>query len=84
MRLDSPPEGPVAPLTDEERARLTPLSQAQSAPAMQVTGAKLLLAVAKGRSYVDAARAVGRRSNDAVSHLVARFNVVGVAALELR
>lgn len=75
---------PLRPLTAEERATLTQLSRAQSAPAVQVTRARLLLAVAEGRSYLDAARAVGRRSNDAVSHLVARFNQVGLAALEPR
>jgi transposase len=75
---------PLRPLTEEEQTALQRLSRAQSAPAAQVTRAKLLLAVADGRSYVDAARSVGRRSNDAVSQLVSRFNQEGLAALELR
>jgi hypothetical protein len=45
---------------------------------------KVLLAVASGDDYQQAARAVGRRSGDAVSHLVARFNAEGLAALTPR
>ena len=41
----------------------------------------MLLAVADGDDYQQAARSVGRRSGDAVSHLVARFNVEGLDAL---
>lgn len=44
----------------------------------------MLLAVADGMSYSAAARAVGRRSNDAVAHLVHRFNQEGLAAVEPR
>lgn len=40
----------------------------------------MLLAVAAGDDYQQAARAVGRRSGDAVSHLVTRFNADGLAA----
>lgn len=49
-----------------------------------MTWAKQLLAVADGSSYLEAAHATGRRSNDAVSHLVSRFDKAGLAALELR
>lgn len=75
---------PLRPLTDDERRALERVSRAQSAPAAQVIRAKLLLAVADGMSYLDAAHSVGRRSNDAVSHLVSRFNQDGLVALELR
>ncbi len=75
---------PLRTLTSEERTYLERLSHAQSAPAVQVTRAKLLLAVADGLSYIEAARSVGRRSNDAVAQLVARFNQEGLAALEPR
>jgi transposase len=44
----------------------------------------MLLAVAAGDDYQQAARAAGRRSGDAVSHLVARFNAEGTAALTPR
>jgi transposase len=49
-----------------------------------VTWAKQLLLVADGASYLAAAHATGRRSNDAVSQLVSRFNKDGLGALELR
>jgi transposase len=75
---------PLRELTDTERSYLEQLSRAQSAPVTQVIRAKLLLAVADGKSYTEAARLAGRRSNDAVAHLVSRFNQEGLAALEMR
>jgi transposase len=72
---------PLRPLTDDEGAALTQLSRSQAAPAAQVARAAMLLAVARGDDYQQAARAAGRRSGDAVSHLVARFNAEGLAAL---
>ena len=71
---------PLRPLTDAERLALTQLSRSQAAPAAQVARATMLLAVAAGDDYQQAARAAGRRSGDAVSHLVARFNAEGLAA----
>jgi transposase len=75
---------PLRPLTDAERQALTQLSRSQAAPAAQVARAVMLLAVAGGDDYQQAARAAGRRSGDAVSHLVARFNAEGTAALAPR
>jgi transposase len=75
---------PLRPLTDDEGAALTQLSRSQAAPAAQVARAAMLLAVARGDDYQQAARAAGRRSGDAVSHLVARFNAEGTAALTPR
>jgi transposase len=75
---------PLRPLTDAERAELTRLSRAAAAPAAQVARAVALLAVAAGSDYQQAARAAGRRSGDAVAHLVARFNREGLAAVEPR
>ena len=75
---------PLRPLTDEERTVLIKISRARSEPASHVARAKALLAVAAGVSYTDAARAAGRRSNDAVSQLVSRFNREGLAAIEPR
>ena len=75
---------PLRSLTSEERAILIQVSRAQSEPASHVARAKALLAVAAGMSYTKAARAAGRRSNDAVSQLVARFNREGLAALAPR
>ena len=43
-----------------------------------------MLAVAAGQSYTAAAHAAGRRSGDAVAHLVSRFHRAGLAAVEPR
>ena len=75
---------PLRTLTDDERRHLTRLTRASTAPAVHVARATILLAVADGADYQTAARAAGRRSGDAVSHLVARFNREGLAALDPR
>jgi len=75
---------PLRPLTEEELTVLTRISRAQSEPANHVACAKALLAVASGQSYTAATRAAGRRSNDAISQLVSRFNCEGLAAIEPR
>jgi transposase len=75
---------PLRPLTDAERRDLALLSRSQAAPAVQVARATMLLAVDRGDDYQQAARSAGRRSGDAVSHLVARFNAEGLAALSPR
>jgi transposase len=75
---------PLRPLADAERQALIHLSRSQSAPAAQVARATMLLAVAGGDDYQTAARSAGRRSGDAVSHLVARFNAEGLAATSPR
>jgi transposase len=72
---------PLRKLTKAERRELTSLSRSHTAPAGQATRAKLLLLVADGDSFQGAARAAGRRSGDAVAHLVARFNDEGTAAV---
>jgi transposase len=75
---------PLRPLTDAERVEMTQLSRSQAAPAVEVARARILLAVAGGDDYQQAARVAGRRSGDAVSHLVTRFNAEGMAALTPR
>ena len=75
---------PLRTLTDDERRHLGRLTRASMAPAVHVARATILLAVAGGADYQTAARAAGRRSGDAVSHLVARFNREGLAGLDPR
>jgi len=75
---------PLRPLTDAEHQALVQLSRSQVAPAVHVARATMLLAVAAGDDYQDAARSAGRRSGDPVSHLVARFNAEGLGALTPR
>lgn len=77
-------EDPLRPLSEEEREVLKQISRAQSEPASHVARAKALLAVVDGESYTAAARAAGRRSGDAVSQLVSRFNREGLAAIKPR
>ncbi len=75
---------PLRSLTREEHAELERLSRSHSEPASHVARAKALLAVAAGQTYTAAAHAAGRRSGDAIAHLVARFNRLGLAAIEPR
>jgi len=75
---------PLRALTDDEHDALTRLSRSQTHPAAQVARARLLLLVAAGSDYSQAARSLGRRSGDAVATLVARFNGEGLAAVEPR
>jgi transposase len=75
---------PLRPLTDAERHELNRLRRSGVAPAVQVARAAALLLVGDGAAYQDAARAVGRKSGDAIAHLVARFNREGLAALQPR
>ena len=75
------PKEPLRPLTAEEQNDLESISRARSAPVEAVVRAKILLAVATGMNYTQAAQRVGRKSNDAVSALVRRFNQEGLAAL---
>jgi transposase len=72
---------PLRPLSTDEQRWLERISRSQSDPASQVARAKIVLAVAAGASFTAAAHAVGRRSNDAVAHLVARFNQEGIEAI---
>ena len=75
---------PLRSLTEDERQELIQISRSHAAPAVRVARAIMLLAVANGSDYQQAARAAGRQSGDAVSHLVARFNREGLTALDLR
>lgn len=72
---------PLRPLADEEREYLERVSRSGSAPASHVARARAILAVADGDSYTEAARRAGRRSGDAVSNLVSRFNQEGIEAI---
>jgi transposase len=79
--LARPHKDPLRPLNLEERRTLEQLSCSGRESAAQVARAKVLLAVAEGHSYSDAARSVGRKSGDAVAKLVSRFNQEGLAAV---
>lgn len=72
---------PLRPLADDEQTQLRCIARSTSQSAACVARAKALLAVADGKNYTQAAQAAGRKSGDAVSHLVARFNREGIPAL---
>ena len=75
---------PLRTLTEEELESLRRTARSATAPAAEVARAKSLLAVHAGLDYQKAAAAAGRLSGDAVSHLVARFNIEGLQALRPR
>ena len=75
---------PLRSLTDEERAVLEQISRSYSEPASHVARSKIILAVADGKTYAQAAQAAGRKARQAVSELVSRFNQEGIAAIEPR
>lgn len=75
---------PLRPLTSDERRYLEHVNRSWTDPAAEVVRAKELLAVADGASFEGAARRAGRKSGDAVAHLVARFNRDGIDALRER
>lgn len=77
-------KNPLRELTDEEQQYLEKVSRSQSESTSRVARAKLILAVAEGVNYTEAAHRIGRRSGDAVAKLVERFNQEGIAALNLR
>jgi transposase len=75
---------PLRMLTADESQFLERVSRSGSAPVSHVARAKALLVVSRGHSYAEAARLAGRRSGDAVSMLVSRFNREGIEAIEPR
>lgn len=77
-----PPKEPLRQLSQSERAVLEQVSRARAESADRVARAKALCAVADGYSFTDAATIAGRRSGDAVAHLVTRFNRDSLAALD--
>ena len=77
-------KAPLRVLSEEEREQLERCSRSLTRPADEVIHAKELLAVADGHAFTEAAKLAGRKSGDAVAHLVARFNAVGLAALHTR
>ncbi len=65
---------PLREFSEEEHQWLRRIARSTSEPSGHVVRAKQLLAVSTGASYTEAARVTGRKSNDAVAQLVARFN----------
>jgi hypothetical protein len=77
-------KNPLRALTTDERQWLPRMARAPREPATHVARATQILAVAAGHRYTEAAPRSGRRSGDAVAHLVERCNREGVQAIEPR
>ena len=75
---------PLRELSEAERKWLERISRSQAEPASHVARAKQILAVVDGYNYSEAAQKSGRKSGDAVSQLVSRFNQEGMNAIMLR
>ena len=69
---------PLRPLTDDEREELTRLSRCANRPGGSAARAVMLLAVRRRVRLPTGGPYAGRKSGDAVSHLVARFNREGL------
>ena len=75
-------KNPLRALTSDEQQWLRKIARSNREPASHVARAKQLLDVAAGLSYTAAAEAAGRKSGDAVTQLVERFNREGLQAIE--
>jgi transposase len=75
------PNAPLRELSEAERQQVATRVRATSERAEVRHRAGALLAVAEGQSYQAAARRAGYASGEAVSRLVQRVNVRGLAAL---
>lgn len=82
MRLvGRPPKNQLRFLKKQERIELERISRSHTESFEHVARAKALLAVSKGHTYREAALLSGRKSDQAVSQLVLRFNERGLEAL---
>ena len=76
-----PQKEPVRALSEQEERELRRLARATSERVDVVRRAKVILAVASGQSFTEAAQEVGLKSADGVGKLVQRFNAHGLSAL---
>jgi transposase len=77
------PQEALRAVTEDERRALERLQRAGSARIDRVRRATAILAVAKGKPLVVAARQAGLRSGSTVAGLVGRFNRQGLGALRI-
>ena len=77
-------KNPLRKLTEEEQKWLERISRSQSEPAVHVTHAKEILAVAAGYNYTEAAHMAGKKTGDAVATMIERFNKEGPQAIQPR
>lgn len=75
---------PLRKMSEDEYNYLEKVSRSFSESSTRIARAKALLAVYKNCSYQEAAVHSGRRSAQAVSQLVSRFNQEGIEAINLK
>jgi transposase len=81
--MAKPQKQPLRLLSKQEEQELQRLVKMSSERVDVVRRAKVLLAVADGQSWTEAAHQAGLKSGDGVGKLVARFNERGLAALTI-
>jgi len=74
---------PLRELTEQEERALQKLVKSSSERMDVVKRAKALVSVRAGKSYTEAAKVAGYKSNDTISRLVSRFNRRGLFALSI-
>ena len=74
-------KAPLRAMSEDEYDYLDKVSRSFSESSIRVARAKALLAVNKNYTYQEAAILSGRRSAQAVSQLVGRFNQEGISAI---
>lgn len=75
---------PLREVTQEEREKLEKVARGRTEAAEIVGRARCILAVANGSNFEEGARKGNRKSGYGVAKLVARFNAVGLAALQTK
>lgn len=73
---------PLREVTQDEREKLEKVARGRAEAAEVVERAQCILAVAAGCNFEESARKSNRKSGYGVAKLVARFNILGLAALQ--
>lgn len=76
-----PQKEPLRAVSEQEERELKRLAKATSERVDVVRRARVILAVASGEEFTQAAQQVGLKSGDGVGKLVKRFNAHGLGAL---
>ncbi len=76
-----PQKEPLRAVSEQEERELQRLAKATSERLDVVRRARVILAVASGEKFTEAAQQVGLKSGDGVGKLVQRFNAHGLGAL---
>jgi len=75
---------PLREVSEEEREKLEKVARGRAEAAEIVERARCILAVANGSNFEEGARKGNRKSGYGVAKLVARFNAIGLAALQTK